>query len=300
MLDIEKILFATDLSECANQALPHAIRFAELHQAELHMLHVLVLHGADLPDRSEPYPGEEEARRVLEEASSQAGGRVVHALTRGFSAAPAILEYADDADIDLIVMGSHGRRGVRRMLLGSVAEEVVRTSDRPVLTIRRRKGAEAAEHVEIHRILVPVDFSKHGRQALEYARALAGTYGAEIHLLHSVDIPVYPDFYVPVSISGLDMAKLRERSHERLERLAKESFGVEPDLRVRVDVGVGRPVGEIVEYAESHEIDLIIIPTHGLTGVERALLGSVTSGVIRRAPCSVLTTKPHGRSLVAS
>ncbi|MGH7541174.1 MAG: universal stress protein [Gemmatimonadota bacterium] len=293
MLEIRKILFPTDFSDRAGAALPHAIRLAELHEAELHLLHVLVLHGPSAVEGMEVFPGEEEAREALEGAVRKAGeGSVVHSMTRSIAAAPAILDYAHERGIDLIVMGSHGRRGLRRLLLGSVTEEVLRASGCPVLTVHGPK--EGAVSTAVTRILVPVDFSKRSSLAIDYGVELAETYGAKLHLLHVVELPTYPDFYVPVSMSGIDIPAVRQQSAERLKELA---LGPAARVDIETSVSVGRTVVEIVDTAESGGYDLIVMPSHGYSGIERALLGSVAEGVLRRAPCPVLIVKAEGKDL---
>ena len=300
MLAIQRVLYPTDFSNCAAQALPYAIRFADVHGAELHMLHVLVLHGMDVGEPGTMFPGEEEARSALLAAGGDAAQeRVQHVVKRGFASAPAILDYAAENDIDLIVIASHGRRGVRRLFMGSVAEEVVRLAPCPVLAIKQCKDPPQEVSVEFRRIVVPIDFSSHTQLAVEYAQQLAAVFGSEIHLLHVIELPTYPDFYVPVSTSALNVADLRERSGRRMECLAEESFGPDSNVSSEVHVTVGRTTGEIVDFATGVDADLIIIPSHGLSGLERALLGSVTEGVVRKAPCSVLTAKPFGKRLSA-
>lgn len=241
------------------------------------------------------FPGEKEARAALEGATEEAGGtRVVHALSRAIAAAPAILDYADERAVDLIVMGSHGRRGLRRLFLGSVTEEVVRAAFCPVLTVHRPKEGVAAS-ADVRRILVPVDFSARTRMAIDHATELAAAYGASLEILHVVEVPTYPDFYVPVHVTSIDVPTVRERAAERLQELAAP---LRERLEVETTVRVGRTVTEIVETAEHEAFDLIVMPSHGYSGLERALLGSVAEGVLRRAPCPVLTLKAEGKALL--
>ena len=149
-MQLEKILMPTDFSACANSALAHAVDLAEHFDAELHLLHVVVLHQEDPYSPGQAFPGLEELHLRMEEAASHemqlsidapraAGLRVVETQARHVAAAPAILDYADRENVDLIVLGTHGRRGLRRFLLGSVAEEVVRSARCPVLTYRESK-----------------------------------------------------------------------------------------------------------------------------------------------------------------
>ncbi len=304
MLEIERILFPTDFSECARHAFPHTLHFADNFHAEVHLLHALVLHETDPANAAHPLPDVEGLYEVLEEhAESQLASAVAshgdgvkfrRAQVRSISAAGAILAYAADHAIDLITMGTHGRRGLRRLLLGSVAEEVVRLAPCPVLTVPERTKGPEPGHVA--RILVPVDFSEHAKLALVYANQLAQLYAARLHLLHVIDEVVYPDFYPPVVPPvGPASDELRERSEEGLRELIAQV--THPNAETHV--GAGRASPEIVRFAEELSADLIVIASHGLTGIRHMLLGSVTEQVIRGAPCPVFTVKvfrkPPGR-----
>jgi nucleotide-binding universal stress UspA family protein len=302
MLKLRKILYPTDFSEPSDQAFAAAVFLAERYGAELHMLHVLALHAADPNDPEHTLPGLDD---VYTQLSSAADARMravgeAHASTielhqsqvRGLSAAAGILDYAEEQDIDLIVMGTHGRRGLRRFIMGSVAEEVVRLARCPVLTTRGDEESRAPERFD--RILVPIDFSAHSKAALDNAKRLASDYGAHISLLHVVEEVVYPDFYYPVSASGTIQAEsLREEAKRRLDQMRDE---LGPDATAHVSIG--RASHEIAEFAAEDGTDLIVIATHGLTGVESALLGSVAGRVTRMAPCSVLSIRSFGKSLI--
>ncbi len=214
------------------------------------------------------------------------GLKFICAQLRSISAAGAILEYAAEHNIDLITLGTHGRRGLRRLLLGSVAEEVVRLAPCPVLTVPERAGGTTPG--QVRRILVPVDFSEHARLALSHASQLAALYGARLELLHVIAEVVYPDFYPPlVPPLGAVSDELRERSQTRLRDLLAQVPHPDADTHV----GSGPAAHEIVRFAEDLPADLIVIASHGLTGIRHMLLGSVTEQVVRRAPCPVFTVK---------
>lgn len=297
MLDIKKIVYATDFSPCSENALPIAVRLAASHDAELHMVHAIVLHADDPHDPAHHFPEPDELYELMRSSAearmattAENGGmpdvNIVRAQVRGISPAPVILEYAEEQGVDLIVMGTHGRRGLRHLLLGSVAEEVVRMADCPVLTVRE----DAASASAFERILVPMDYSRHSELALGYAREIASSEGASLHLLHVLEVDTYPDFYFPVQASQMfDMPELKERALQHLrDRLEKEG----PEVRAELHVELGHPAQSVVEYAERLGIDLIVLASHGRTGLERALLGSVAEGVARRAQCPVLIVKP--------
>jgi nucleotide-binding universal stress UspA family protein len=303
MLRIKKVLYPTDFSHCAGHALPHTLHFTNTYGAELHLLHALVLHEADPSNLSHRLPDMEELYLVLEEHAEtqlktaieehgRAGLTIKSAQVRAISAAGAILDYATENEIDLVVMGTHGRRGLRRLLLGSVAEEVVRLAPCPILAVPEREAGASPDHVE--RIVVPVDFSEHAKLALAYAVQLADAYGAQLHLLHVVDEVVYPDFYPPVIPSGGSITEeLRDQSLERMRGLLSGFEGADAAVHVRA----GRAAPEIADFAEGQSADLVVIASHGLTGISHVLLGSVTEQLIRRAPCPVFTVKGFGRKL---
>ncbi len=305
MLQISKILHPTDFSKCASHALPHTIDLAERFGAELHLLHAIVLHEGDPGNAAHPFPNMEELYRVLEEhadaqmkttlaAHHEPGFKIKRAQLRSISAAGAILDYAAEMDIDLIIMGTHGRRGLRRLLLGSVAEELVRLAPCPVLTVPERTDKTVPGRVR--KIVVPVDFSEHARLALAYAKELTDLFEAEMHLLHVVDEVIYPDFYPPVMPSGGSITEeLRGQSLERMKGLlaAVADAETEADVHVRA----GRAASAIADFAEERDADLVVIASHGLTGISHMLLGSVTEQVVRRAPCPVFTVKAFGKKL---
>ena len=290
MSDQQTIVFATDFADCAAEALPTVIGIARAYDATLHLLHATVLHGKER-DEYDAALTELEVREKLE-MDDDAHDRVVVALRRGIAPAPAILDYAEEAEADLVIVATHGRRGMKRLLLGSVAEEVLRMADRPVLIVRSKPGEGAWEPPRL--VLAPLDFSAVSNQGLAAASAWAKRLGAELHLLHVVEHPSVPEFYGPPAVWDLAAATsdVVERTRERLSEIA-ERLAAEHGVIVTGAARMGYPDREIVEHAKSAGADLIIMPSHGRTGVERFLIGSVTARVARGAPCSVLTLRPE-------
>ena len=307
MMRIRRILYPTDFSATATQALKHALFLAEQFEAELHMLHAIILHESDPrdPDRHFPEPSEilnqlfEIADSEMAEIARKNEAKtfsLVEAKVRGYSAGEVILRYTDEHDIDLVVMGTHGRRGPARLFLGSVAEEVVRHAPCPVLTLREEKAPQAIEAVE--KILVPVDFSPYSQEALSYAKEVAALYGAGLQVLHTIEEPAYPYFYTPGgTYSPVEQLEaLREKAEEALDKMLSETPG--PEVPAERFVATGRPASEIARFAEERGSDMIVIATHGLTGLERLLVGSTAEQVVRLAPCPVFTVKSFGKSLI--
>lgn len=158
---------------------------------------------------------------------------------------------------------------------------------------RPRAGAQPpAEKLAIARILVPIDFSVHSKHALKYAIPMAQQYGASLHLIHVVEPTVYPaDLgFGQVVLPGIE-EELREKGAQALETLVKEEIGRK--VRATCSVRTGKPHQEILAEARERNIDLIIVATHGHTGVEHMLFGSTAARIVRTAPCPVLTIRPE-------
>ena len=221
-------------------------------------------------------------------AERTAGLAVAHHLRRAFSVAPAILDFAAEEGIDFLVSGAHGRRGWRRFLLGSVAEEVVRLASCPVLTVR--EGSRPLDFENLGRVAVPIDFSEPSRRALETAKALA-TADTVLELLHVVQMPVYPRYYDVLHDPAQEYAfpQISLKVEEAVAELVRAAGG--PEVACRIRVLEGAVAKSIAEFAASADVDLIVIATHGLSGFEHLLLGSVTEKVVRSAGCPVLTAR---------
>jgi nucleotide-binding universal stress UspA family protein len=305
-MEIQKILFPTDFSRCAEQALAHALYLAKQYQAELHVLHAVILHGYNNSSPELDSINIDEIHRQMAEVAATRMRSMLDTQTlehikisvaqhRGISPGPVILDYALDHEIDLIVMGTQGRRGLGHVVIGSVAEEIVRRARCPVLTIRQRKEPQPIE--DLDRILVPVDFSEHSRQALRYAKQIAASYDSRLGLLHVIEQSVQPSFYaVGPSWMADALVELKRKAHNELQRLFEETPG--PLTSASFHVTEGRAATDIVTFARDNKSDLIVIATHGLTGIEHLLLGSITEKVVRRAPCPVFTVKAFGRNLL--
>jgi nucleotide-binding universal stress UspA family protein len=302
MMKLRKILFPTDFSRCAQQALGHAVHWAREYDAELHVLHALAL----LQDYSVRLPNKKEINEQLQHLAAEHMSETIQALphdevdvrqalVRGISMAPAILGYASENDIDLIVMGTHGRRGLGHLFLGSVAEEVVRLASCPVLTIRERETPMPVEVMK--RVLVPVDFSEHAQQALAYAKQIASAYKARLQLLHVVEEVIHPACYMATGPSILTIQpELKDRAKLEMKKLLRETKG--PETAADIHVIEGHAARDLINFAQSHGSDIIVIATHGRTGFEHMFMGSVTEKVVRRATCPVFTVRAFGKSLL--
>jgi nucleotide-binding universal stress UspA family protein len=306
MLKLNRILFPTDFSRCADQALEHAVFLAEKYNAEIHVLHAVTLFNDQPGVVNEEFEETETMIKKLEDiaevqlnkvydAHEDDDIKIIKAQTRGISAAPVILDYASENTIDLIVMGTHGRRGIGHFFLGSVTEEIVRMSESPVFTIREAETPTPAKAKE--KILVPVDFSEHSKNALANAKEIAKSYEAKIHLLHVIEETIHPAYSLSGKSSIFDIVpNIKEDCEIRLKKMIDEIISGE--VKTEIDVVSGQAANEIINFSKDNSMDLIVISTHGLTGLEHLLLGSTTEKVVRMASCPVFTVKSFGKNLV--
>lgn len=299
MLTIDRILWPMDFSRGAEKAFSHAAALANWHDAELHVFNVREGGEKVREEMAERFPLSEGYLANFLDASGRPSEpldldalSIVQEQVDAPSPAEAIVDYAEEHDVDLTVMGTHGRRGLRRLLIGSVVEEVLRTAPCPVFTVRADDEERSAWNVR--NILVPVDFSEGADNAVRYAKELALTYGAQITLLHAVEEVMYPSAY------GMEMADIPgpeviDRVESSLAEMAREEIGYE---HVVVESVIGYAPSVILDYQKEHDVDLTVISTHGRSGIERLLLGSVTERVVRRATAPVFVVKPFGKSLL--
>lgn len=302
MLQIKKILFPTDFSACAERAVLHAAYLADRYDAELYVLNVHHPVGERLYFDDFQLSEEEIASELnmhfdpstSRKKDAASGAPQMHNVQVEHEVpAQAILEFAEEKDVDLIVMGTHGRRGVPRLLLGSVAEEVVRLATCPVFTVRT--GEELVPRRPIERLLAPIDFSEHSRVAIDYAIELAKTYDAQLHLLHVTD-----DASLTTAYGVEPMTNITDELARGAEEAMDELIATLDYPHVHSQVVLGHPARSILDYVDENESDLIVLSSHGRSGIERMLLGSVSEKVVRMAPSPVFTVKSFGKSLLSS
>ena len=304
MLSIKKILFPTDFSESANNAMNWALMLAKNFEAHLDMLHAVVLHADDVGE--EVFARFPDIDKCIESLMKNADSRLEKTIEdsgqisikqhvrRGMAKVEEIINFAEEMKTDLIVMGSHGRTGITKALIGSVTERVVRGASCPVLTVKKDKFKH--DTVDVKRIILPIDFSENCRASVKYAVVLAKLLGVKLEVLHVIDSLVHPAYY---SV-GLDSpSKLDTELESRIkESIAK--FMQEENVMLDYDTTVleGKPYKQICEFADHKEESLIIISAHGSSKLERFMIGSTTDRVIRKANSPVLTIKTNARDFV--
>lgn len=302
MLRIRNILFPTDFSDCAERAFTHAAQIASrVDNAKIHAFHTRIR-------QKDMYPALTHLLEDLDENDPEALAEheqtvdfpyadhdlVIQADATDSSACNAILGYSEEHDIDLIVMGSHGRRGPKRLFLGSTAECVIRNASCPVLTLR--SDAESLHGDKLSHIMVPVDFSAYAEEALRYANAFAKLWNARVTLVHAIEEAVIPTVYGIEPMSFPSLEPLLDKSNAALMDMAANY--IDADIEVNIETLIGPPAPVIAEFADKQKADMIVLASHGLTGFKRFLLGSVAESLNRLASCAILTVKPFGKSLL--
>jgi nucleotide-binding universal stress UspA family protein len=307
-LPFRRIVVPMDFSGYARQALTCAVPLARRHHAKISLVHVVRPTAAlrTSPDGSITLPGNPE--RLLSAAQShleELAARLVPAESRGQMIvregypAQEVIATARSLKSDLIVLSNTGRSGLSRVVLGSTAEQIVRHAHCPVLTVRRRMDESAKRLLPLRpplyprrlswrRILVPLDFSLTSLRALSVAMPLARASGARLLLLNVVEPSPYPAGMEATVLVMPDTA-LTRRAKAQLHKVARRLTA--NSHRVSSLVARGRAADKIVETAEKRAVDLIVLSTHGLTGLDRFLMGSVAEQVIRHARCPVLVVR---------
>jgi nucleotide-binding universal stress UspA family protein len=229
---------------------------------------------------------EREGEQALEEAAGvlESLGLDPETVVVQGSPAETIVDYADRYDHDLVAMATHAQSGLRRYLLGSVTEKVVRLSPVPVLTARA--GDEEELRFPYDRILVPVDGSESSDRASEHGLAVASALDASVDVLSVVDTSgLGPDVRAQLA-SGRGRAAAQDAVQAVAEHASDRGAS---DVRTAVEDG--RPADVISAYVDDHAIDAVVMGTTGRTGLNRVLLGSVAEETVRTAPVPVVTVR---------
>lgn len=303
---IERVLVATDGSDPAARAARHGVALAAAMGADVHAISVverdakqLVLAALGDDDPSEGMAGE--CKHAVEDVAALAEDReaipsVTTEVRRGRPHV-AIGEYADEVGVDVIVAGTEGRSGIDRVLLGSVAENLLRTARVPVLVLPPDAGEpggaagdeEAGAPAPYERLLLPTDGSESAARALDWALWLAGEFDGRLDALFAADTTPYPG----TAQSRQLLESLEAAGNEAIQSARERAAAA--DVTFDGAVGSGAPGPTILEFCDDESVDLVVMGTHGRSGIERALLGSVTEYVVRHGNVPVFCVPPAAR-----
>ncbi|MFP9059775.1 universal stress protein [Natrialbaceae archaeon A-chndr2] len=297
-MTLNTFLIPTDGSDVAQAAARRGFDLATQLEANVHVLSVAdssIATGAG-------YSGDSASirRRLREQADVRATALRETATARGLEATAAvregipameIVDYADEHGIDAIVIGTVGRGGVARAIIGSVADKVVRMAPVPVVTVTPAAVETADRQTEFDSILFPTDGSERSTDAIDRCLALADALEATVHFLTVIDDDRTETLRSVVDTGANPASERTELADEHLETLATRARA--DGHEVVVATTSGKPATEILEYVKTGGIDMVAMGTAGRSGFERAILGSVTDRVIRTAPVPVVTVRPN-------
>ncbi|MAT99526.1 MAG: hypothetical protein CL608_20480 [Anaerolineaceae bacterium] len=291
-MSFNKILLPLDGSELAEKALAPAVALAETFSAEIVLLRVVVPLSIKIdPDLYQRIidGGQKEAKYYLSgiQLRSLFSTVSVKSDTVVGKAAQSILDYARENEIDLIVMSSHGRSGMSRWVYGSVADKVLHQAACSLAIIHPQVETEPFAH---KRILVPLDGSLQAESALGPALKLAHEVVAELILLRVTEMPPIPKEPVhgwPGVKSVMQAAELEAKIY--LERTRKSL--IDSGIQISTQVTTGAVTESIIDTADEQQVDLIVMSSHGRSGVDRWVFGSVTEKTLRGAHCATLVIR---------
>jgi nucleotide-binding universal stress UspA family protein len=282
-IKLKKILWTTDFSPASQASLPHAVALARRYESRMFLAHVVVPHPYPMVS-PEAAPYVEDLRRgsstrltAMAESDELRGIPHEVLLGRG-EVAEELNAMVRDQQIDLMVLATHGRRGLRHFLLGSVAEEIWRTAECPVLTVGPHALDRPAEEIALRQILYPTDLSAEAFAAAPFALSFALEYESRLTVLH----------VVPAAVRTSARLLARAFRDELLEMFPSETVPwCEPECLVES----GEPSETILRIARERHADLIVLGVRSPEELARQHLSNVAYPVVAGADCPVLTVR---------
>lgn len=283
---LKKILWVTDFSDEAQEALVYADMFAKSFRASIIALHVVPDFSPALYDTAYVIRGElarrldfikKEAKKRLD-SLKKARGISLKIIVKEGSASKKIIETAEEEKVDLIVMGKRGLSAIEKLFIGSVANHVLRNSFIPILMTKKRSGKP-----RFKKILVPTDFSDQEERERDCAWNLAKGFDSELMLLHVLELH---DYEFPPRVLDEMFNSVMKRLKQR-KRREKEDTKVSEDVYRAINASIG-----IIDYAETHKFDLIVMSTYCQSKLERFFLGSTTEKVISYSNIPIFAIPP--------
>jgi nucleotide-binding universal stress UspA family protein len=297
-INVETVIVPLDFSELSLEALRYATVIGKKFGAAIHLVHVSDEEEAALEISSNSHSMRQTAISVESLSDELLGhGKQVGGFwpeechVRKGQPYQEICTLADEIDASLIVLGTRGHTGLKRILLGSTAERVARFAACPVLVVRPSPSWKRKRFV-LQKILAPIDFSRCSMVGAMYAALFAKTFGAKLSLLHVLagEMPLASG---KASRNSFNKNGAIDLENARLDMEAFTQLDFLRDVKPETDICAGDAADEICRIAGDSVTDLVVISTHGRTGLNRVLLGSVAEHVLRHAECPVLVTPNH-------
>jgi len=292
----KRILVPIDFSPASDCALDLASQLADPFKAEIHLLHVrsVIDNPTVSPDDLREVEkilamSDGKAQQVLEKSATGIDVPTHCHIRRDVSPADAIIDAIEKHHCDLVIMGTFGRRGLRRLFVGSVAKEVTHRSPVPVVTTRGKTGRTFPPK----KILVAYDSSEDSLNAVLLAATWAPLLSAEITLLHVMELEIYPGLYSHYAPSASHIKRVSRQCQEALVKVGMEQLGA---VNHEIAVIHAHAAPGITEFASANTFDLVVLATRGLSRIAHALLGSVAERVTQLSEVPVLTVQKPPRA----
>lgn len=306
MKKMERILFPTDYSPFSNDTIEYAIAFALEYKARLYIMHIVELSTKDPSDPMYRKPNLKDYTDVHNfikgsTARQLKGARLskrkfeyeeIHEM--GLSASREIVKTARKKRIDLIVMASLGAGFLKKLLLGSTTERVIKEASCPVLVTKKEARDFVdfdTDKIKIRSIICPVDFSAGSARAVEAAGELANRFGAEIFLLHVIEeLSPKLDYIIEYIKRGELEGKWKSAAKKKLEAFAAKNLPKKS--KYNLSISMGNPKRDISDFARKKKADLIVLSAHGSGEKDKSdFSGSVLLKVVKSADCPVLIVR---------
>ncbi len=305
MQPFRHILFPVDLSETSSLMAPHAMALANKFSASLHLVFVARMFDYF----SELYVSDTVITNFKKAVMDGAEKRLLEFAGEYFSALPAvkttiltgdiaeeILHYMQTEPIDLLVLGTHGRKGLEKVFFGSIAERLLKAATVPVFLVNPYRGERlsppATPEELFRRILFPVDLTAISTSIVPFVRSMTAAFKAELELLCVLrTVTYFHALYVPDHSIFSFEEEMRVGAKRKLEEFKQTYFSTFPPTRTSVLVG---DISEkILDHIRLKKIDLVIMGTHGRKGLDKIMFGSIAERVAKASPVPVLLVNPN-------
>jgi nucleotide-binding universal stress UspA family protein len=303
-VQIRNILCATDFSDFSNRTIPYGVALAKEFTAKLYICHVIDLSAIAIYGEFQLNPIDQQNRikkKAGEQLDQLIGAQPVKwepLITVGHTA-DEVSRLVEEKEIDLVIAATRGRSGLKRLILGSVTERLMRVLSCPLLVVHSPEHEfvnQISQEIRLKRILVGCDFSPDSDLAFQHALSLAQEFEADLHLAHVIEPSVSDELLKP------DKPLVEEIQQGLHSRLTEKLIAMVPEearnwCTPQTRILEGQPYEELGGYARSEDMDMIVLGVRGHGLVKTLLLGSTTDRVVRQAPCPVLSVSTKARNV---
>lgn len=302
-MEIKRILWATDGSGEAETALEYAKYIAGLSGADILGVHVIplpvqLLFESLREENEEFMEWKSKVERRASDRFVEVRNELLHAgikfegdILKGIPS-EKIREFSRLKKVDLVVMGKQGHGILESVMVGSETVKVLKSSHVPVLAVKK---PASGKEIKFDKILVPIDLADDNVTAFNYALDLSALSGAQVTAVYALRLDMYAQD-MPAGALEIVIKQSREELRKRISEMkskyeSSRDSAVNNEIKTEVIHGLS-PALSIANYASKNNMDLIVINTHGRTGLKKLILGSVTERIIPESPCSVLALRP--------